>query len=107
MGEEITGKMKIGDLVLNYPSSVEVLFNHGFHCVGCSLSAEETLEDGARAHGYSEEEIAEIIGEVKEAAKKDIENAGKLDRELKAAKTGFKSAGGLKIAPKEAEEGKG
>ena len=60
----------IGELVMNYPAAVEVLFEHGFHCIGCGLSAYETLEQGAAAHGFDDAAIDAIVGEIKEAVKK-------------------------------------
>lgn len=75
MKPEITRNIPIGELVLNYPESVEVLFSHGFHCIGCGLSAYETLEQGASAHGFDDAMIDGIIVELKEAAKK-AESAG-------------------------------
>ena len=57
---------------MNYPQAVDVLFNHGFHCIGCGLSAYETLEQGALAHGFDESTIEEIIHEIKEEVKKAV-----------------------------------
>jgi hybrid cluster-associated redox disulfide protein len=70
MPPEITRSISIGELVMNYPAAVEVLFSHGFHCIGCGLSAYETLEQGAAAHGYDDAMIDQIVLEIKEAAKK-------------------------------------
>ena len=70
MPPKITKDIQIGELIMGYPESVEVLFAHGFHCIGCGLSAYETLEQGAAAHGFDEAAIGAIIAEIEEAAKK-------------------------------------
>lgn len=71
MPPKITRDIQIGELVLNYPQSVEVLFKHGFHCIGCGLSAYETLEQGAAAHGFDDATIDEIIEEIKKAVEEE------------------------------------
>ena len=60
---------------MNYPAAVDVLFAHGFHCIGCGLSAYETLEQGALAHGFDEATLDGILAEIKEAVKKAEEGA--------------------------------
>ncbi|MAG19964.1 disulfide oxidoreductase [archaeon] len=42
----------------------EIFFKYGLHCIGCALSAEETIEQGASAHGLSEKEITSLIKEL-------------------------------------------
>ncbi len=37
---------------------------YGFHCIGCPLSYEETIEEGAYVHGFDEEEIDELINKI-------------------------------------------
>ena len=67
MAPKITKEIMIGELVMNYPSAVEVLFGHGFHCIGCGLSAYETLEQGALAHGFDDSAIGQMVEEIKKA----------------------------------------
>ncbi len=77
MPPKITRDIQIGELVMNYPQAVEVLFNHGFHCIGCGLSAYETLGQGAAAHGFDDAAIDGIIEEIKEAVEKHSEDGAK------------------------------
>lgn len=72
MPPEITRKTPIGELVMNYPSAVEVLFNYGFHCIGCGLSNYETIEEGSAAHGFDDEAIDKLVEELNAAAKAPI-----------------------------------
>ncbi len=103
---EITRKTPIGELVMNFPSSVEVLFGYGFHCIGCGLSAYETIEDGAAAHGFDDDAIDRLVDELKEAVKNGAKafsgEAG--DAESAAAGNPQKNVGADKkpVAPKKA-----
>ena len=63
----------IGELVLNHAVSAEVLLKHGFHCIGCSLAAYETLEEGAAAHGMGDAQIDALVQEIKDAVKREEE----------------------------------
>ena len=56
----------IGDVVQKYPEAVDTLMSFGVHCVGCSVSEYETLEEGFSGHGMSEEEITEAIQKLNE-----------------------------------------
>ncbi len=47
----ITNDMKIEDVVTQYPETMMVFMKHGLHCVGCHVSAFESIEEGAIAHG--------------------------------------------------------
>ena len=57
----ITKDMTIGDVVGKYPACIETLQAAGVHCVGCHVSYHETLEQGFKGHGISDEEIKIII----------------------------------------------
>ena len=60
----VTKKMSIGEVVTKYPKSVEVMLKYGLHCVGCSVAAWESLEDGAKRHGLSDKDIDKMIAEI-------------------------------------------
>jgi len=47
----VDGKMLIGEIVRRHPETVQIMLQHGMHCVGCHISAWETLEQGASGHG--------------------------------------------------------
>ncbi len=58
----ITKDTLIGDLVAAYPHLAQVLSeDYGLHCVSCWAAAFDTLESGAKLHGLSDEEIAEMV----------------------------------------------
>lgn len=52
----------IADLLEKFPELIETLiFDFNLHCAGCPASRFETLEDGALAHGKTQEEINLMI----------------------------------------------
>ena len=51
--EKITKEMPIGDVVQNYPQTVEVFLRHGLMCFGCAIARFENVEQGAMAHGIN------------------------------------------------------
>lgn len=71
---DITGDILIEDLVENYPEVVDYLImEYGFHCVNCFISGFEILEDGARVHGIEGEEFEQMLKEINQLAKGELE----------------------------------
>jgi len=62
--QTITKDMTIGDIVTKHPECIETLLSYGVHCIGCHVSYVETLEQGFRGHGISDETIAEAIQKI-------------------------------------------
>jgi len=54
----------IGEVVKNYPQTIESMLKRGMHCVGCHVAAFETIEQGAKAHGMKDKEIDEMLKEM-------------------------------------------
>lgn len=59
--QKITKKMNIEEIIRRYPETVEVFAKYGFHCIGCAAASFENIEDGAKAHGVTVEEIVEDL----------------------------------------------
>lgn len=68
--EKISKDMMIMEALQKYPAAAEVLLNQGVHCLGCIASHGESLEQGLKAHGKSDKEIASIINEMNDIADK-------------------------------------
>jgi iron-sulfur cluster assembly accessory protein len=66
---KINVDMKIQDIVEKYPRAVEVLMEAGVHCVGCHVAQWESLGEGLKNHGKSDEEIADLIKKMNEKVK--------------------------------------
>lgn len=60
----ITKDIKIEDVVTQYPETMMVFMKHGLHCVGCHVSAFESIEDGAMAHGIDVDALVEDLNRV-------------------------------------------
>jgi len=58
---KITKKTKMSKIISEKPDAVEVLFEAGMSCCGCPMAADESLEDGCKAHGMGEKEIDKLV----------------------------------------------
>lgn len=63
---KVTKDVNLGELIFKYPQVEEILLDYGLHCVGCFANSFDTLEMGAKIHGYSDEEITEMVQRVNE-----------------------------------------
>jgi len=61
MMASITKKDTIGKVMEQYPEIGPVLMSAGLHCIGCHVSAYESIEDGCKGHDLSDKQIDEII----------------------------------------------
>ncbi len=63
--KRITKKANLGKLVMEYPEAGRVLAEeYGLHCVGCMAASFDTLEQGAKIHGYDDKEINKMVKEL-------------------------------------------
>ena len=60
----ITKDMTISEVIEKYPSTIETLLMTGVHCIGCHVSYFETLEQGMKGHGMTDEEVDGVIKEM-------------------------------------------
>jgi len=65
--EGINKDMMIGDAVAKHPAVAEVLTKFGLHCVGCHVNTMESIEEGAKGHGMTDETITQMVEEVNKA----------------------------------------
>ena len=62
---QLVGKnWPVADIVARYPQAAPILAEYGLHCVGCSASELETLEEGCLGHGMSEEDIENLVSDL-------------------------------------------
>ena len=73
----ITKDMTIGDVVVKHPAVIEPLQAAGVHCVGCHVSYHETLEQGFKGHGMSDEEVDMVISKLNAAVEDSKLDDGK------------------------------
>ena len=60
----ITKDMNFAEILKKKPAAAEVMFKNGLHCGGCHAAAFETMEQGAMAHGMSEEDVEKMLEEI-------------------------------------------
>ncbi len=58
---KISKSMTLGEIVQKFPQAAPLLAEAGLHCIGCHVSAFETLEQGCKAHGLSGKEIDALV----------------------------------------------
>jgi len=66
----ITKENTIEEVVTKYPESVMVFMKHGLHCVGCHVSAFESVEEGAMAHGIDVDALVADLNKLALSKKK-------------------------------------
>ena len=66
----ITKNTTIEEVVNQYPETTMVFMKHGLHCVGCHVSAFESIEEGAMAHGINADSLVADLNKVVSLRKK-------------------------------------
>ena len=77
INQVITKDMTIGEVVAKYPAVIEPLQEAGVHCVGCHVSYSESLEDGFKGHGMTNEQVNEVIVKLNKAVEEYKGEEGK------------------------------
>jgi len=67
----ITADMPIGNVVQEYPQTINVFFQHGLGCVGCAVARFENIRQGAMAHGI---DVDTLVKDLNEAVPQAQEN---------------------------------
>ena len=62
--DAIIKSMPIMEIVTLVPEAKSVLAEYGLHCFSCAGSEFENLDDGCRGHGFSDEEIDELVDDL-------------------------------------------
>ena len=60
---KITASMSFTEIMDKYPQVIEILLEKGMHCIGCPMSMQENLGQGAKAHGLDPKELIKEINE--------------------------------------------
>ena len=51
----------IGEIVNQYPETVDILLGIGMHCLGCPASQMESLEDACAVHGFDVKPVVDAL----------------------------------------------
>lgn len=82
----ITKDTNIGEIVEKYPEVIDTLTGFGVHCVGCHVSAFESLEMGFKGHGMTDEQISDAVIKLNEIIKKDNSDNNEVEEEFDFSK---------------------
>ena len=63
---KITKDTLIGEALEQNPKTAQIMMEYGLFCVGCGGASMESIEQGAKAHGISDEKIAEMVKKMNE-----------------------------------------
>jgi len=66
----ITKDTPLGDIIHKYPAAGMIMMKYGLHCIGCHVATYETIEQGCKGHGMSDEQIKQMVAEMNELIKK-------------------------------------
>lgn len=61
MADKITKDMTFFEVMRTYPESVKVLQKYNLGCIGCMGAQNESLEQGANAHGIDVEALVKDL----------------------------------------------
>lgn len=64
---KVTKQSILGEVVLEYPEAGKIMLEYGLHCVGCFVNAFETIEQGAKVHSLSDQEVDELVEKINKA----------------------------------------
>lgn len=70
MSEEkklITEDMTFGEVLEEHPETAQVMMSHGLHCTGCHMAGNETIKQGAKSHGMTDQQIVTMVDEMNKA----------------------------------------
>jgi hybrid cluster-associated redox disulfide protein len=67
---KIDKKMKLSEIFSRDQELAMVLMEKGMHCCGCPIAMEETLEQGAMAHGLNPDELVKELNKKLESKTK-------------------------------------
>lgn len=59
----ISKNMSFAQIMQDNPDAIEILLEKGMHCIGCPMSMQESLEQGALAHGLDPDRLVKELNE--------------------------------------------
>jgi hybrid cluster-associated redox disulfide protein len=80
---KISKKSNINEVIMKNPETAGDFFNAGMMCIGCPMSAGETIEQGCLAHGMSEKEIEKLVEKINKKLDKKKPGKKKAKKKVK------------------------
>ena len=84
---EITKDMTFAEVARKYPETHSIFFSMGMHCLGCPMAMQETIEQGAIAHGENVEKLLKKLNDAikKKKRKNEVNESEKIMRSISLA----------------------
>jgi hybrid cluster-associated redox disulfide protein len=60
----ISRAMRVSDILALVPEAEPLVAEYGLYCFSCDAREFETLEDGCRSHGFADEDIDDLVGDL-------------------------------------------
>ncbi|MBX9743912.1 MAG: iron-sulfur cluster assembly accessory protein [Chlamydiales bacterium] len=77
MHQLITKDMTIEDIFQKFPQKsqklAQIMTNFGLHCIGCSASTEETLEEGMHNHGMNDKAVEALLEKLNQTLEEEVD----------------------------------
>ncbi len=61
--------MRVADILTLLPHAEPVVAQYGLHCFNCSANAYETLDEGCKTHGFTDQDIDDLVNDLNELFK--------------------------------------
>lgn len=61
---KITAEMGIGEVVRQYPQTIEVFVKYGMGCFGCAAAHFEDIRQGTQAHGIDTDALIADLNKI-------------------------------------------
>ena len=95
----IAKQMRVSEILALLPESETLLARYGLSCFHCASNVSETLDEGCRSHGFTDEDIGDLVTDLNELLNDRPERPQTLTITLPAARAL------LDIAEREKKEG--
>lgn len=72
--KKISKRMTFAEILRGNPEAAEIFMKKGMTCVGCPMAMQETLEEGANAHGIKLDDLIKELNKTQNKRKDKIRN---------------------------------
>lgn len=62
----VDASMNVLEIIALHPDASDVLAAYGLHCHNCAFSTMDSLDEGARAHGLTDDDIENIVQDLRD-----------------------------------------
>lgn len=63
---EVHADMNVLEIIALHPDATGILEAYGLHCVGCAFGGLDTLETGAKSHGLTDDDVENMLTDLRD-----------------------------------------